>query len=85
MPSLPFYFSTIADALSIIINHAKREGSFKGIRINGSVELLHILFVDDVVMLGEGTWGDLKEVEKILDLYKKSTGMHINMENSILS
>ena len=43
------------------------------------------MFVDDVVMLGEGTWENLKEVEKILDLYKKAIDMHINMEKSILS
>ena len=53
----PFLFLIIEDALSRIIQHAKREGSFKGIRINNTVELSHILFVDDVVMLGEGSWG----------------------------
>ena len=50
-----------------------------------SVELTHILFVDDVVMLGEGTWENLKETKKILELYKKAIGIHINVEKSILS
>ena len=36
-------------------------------------------------MMGEGTWENLKYVEQILDLYKKSTWMHINVEKSILS
>ena len=58
-PLSSFLFLIIADALSRIIQHAKREGSFKGIRINNTIELLHILFVDDVVMLGEGTWGNI--------------------------
>ena len=80
-PLSPFLFLIIADALSRIIQHVKREGSFKGIRINNTVELSHILFVDDVVMLGEGTWGNLKETKKILELYKKATCMHINMES----
>ena len=84
-PLFPFLFLIIADALSRMIHHAKRKGSFKGIRINNAIELSHLLFVDDVVMLGEGTWGNLKEVEKVLDLYKKATGMHINVEKSILS
>ena len=53
--------------------------------VTNSEELSHILFVDDVVMMGEGTWGNLKEAKQILDLYKKSTGMHVNVEKSILS
>ena len=36
-------------------------------------------------MMGEGRWEKLKEVEQMLDLYKKATKMHINMEKSILS
>ena len=43
------------------------------------------MFADDVVMLGEGTWENLKETKKILELYKKATSMHINVEKSILS
>ena len=35
-------------------------------------------------MLGEGTWENLKETKKILELYKKATSMHINVEKSIL-
>ena len=38
-----------------------------------------------MVMMGEGTWENLKEAEKILELYKKATGMHINVEKSFLS
>ena len=84
-PLSPFLFLLIADALSKIINYANRGGSFKGIQITSSVDLTHILFVDDVIMMGEGTWENLKEAEKILELYKKATGMHINVEKSILS
>ena len=84
-PLSPFLFLLIADALSKIINQAKRAGSFKGIKITSSVELTHILFIDDVVMLGERTWENLKETENILELYKKAMGMHINVEKSILS
>ena len=49
------------------------------------MDLTHILFVDDVIMMGEGTWENLKEAKKILELYKKATSMHINVEKSILS
>ena len=75
----------IADALSRLIQHAKRDRSYKGIMVISYEELSHILFMDDVVMMGEGTWENFKGDEHILDLYKKATGMHINVEKSILS
>ena len=53
--------------------------------VTRSEELSHILLIDNVVMMGEGTWENLREAEQILDLYKKETGMHIKVENSILS
>ena len=81
----PFLFLLIADALSRLIHHAKREGSYKGFKVTRYEELSDILFVDDVLMMGEGTWENLKYVEQILDLYKKATWMHINVEKSILS
>ena len=53
--------------------------------VTRSKELSQILFVDDVVMMGEGTWENFRGDEQILDLYKRETWMHINVENSILS
>ena len=53
--------------------------------VTSSEEISHILFVDDVVMMGEGTWENFREAKKILDLYKKAIGMHINVEKPALS
>ena len=49
------------------------------------MDLTHILFIDNVVMMGEGTWENLKEAKNILEIYNKATGMHINVEKYILS
>ena len=35
--------------------------SYKGIKITSSVDLTHIMFVDNVVMMGERSWENLKE------------------------
>ena len=36
-------------------------------------------------MFGEGTFGNLENLVKVLDAYQKATGMEFNMENSKLS
>ena len=62
-PLSPFLFLLIVDDLSIIIHQYEMEGSYKGVMVTNSEELSQILFVDDVIMMGEGTWENIKEAE----------------------
>ena len=43
-----------------------------------------MFFVDDVLMFGEGNFGNLEKLVKVLDDYQKATWMEINMEKSKL-
>ena len=49
-----------------------------------TIELTHILFVDDVLLLGEGTMENMQSLAQFLSLYKKATWMLINMDKSSL-
>jgi hypothetical protein len=42
----------------------KREGSIKGIKVAGSFNLTHLLFVDDVIFFGIGTLQEVKNIRK---------------------
>ena len=57
----------------------------KGVRISNQIELTHVLFVDDVLMFGEGTLGNQEKLVRFLDDYQNATRMEINLENSKLS
>jgi len=81
-PLSPFLFLLVAESLSGSIHNAMEERRIKGVRIDNQIELTHVLFVDDVLMFGEGTLGNLVEV---LDNYQSATGMEINLEKSKLS
>ena len=47
----------------------------KGVRISNQIELTHVLFVDDVLMFGEGTLGNMEKLVRVLDDYQKETGI----------
>ena len=49
------------------------------------MELTHILFVDDVIMMGQGNLENMQSTTQIPYLYNKATGMVINMEKSNLA
>ena len=44
-----------------------------------------MVFMDDVLMFGDGTFGNLQNLVKVLDSYHKAIGMEINLEKSKLS
>ena len=60
----------------------KREGSIKGIKVAGSFNLTHLLFVGDVIFFGIGTLQKVKKYMEILYLCCKFIGMEVNIHKS---
>ena len=56
----------------------------KGIKVSNFEEVAHTLFVDNVLVFGEGTINNLGDFANLLDKYKKSMGMVINIDKSNL-
>lgn len=69
-----------------MITACKREGSIKWVKMQSFVSFSHLLFVDDVILLGLGTQRKAGKCKEILDLYIKATGMEVNVcyKSSIL-
>ena len=59
-PLSPFMFLLIAKALSRLLNRAREENLIKGVKVTNQTDLTHGLFVDDVLMFGEGTLNNLQ-------------------------
>ena len=56
----------------------------KGIKVSSTKEVTHTLFVDDVLVFGEGSIRNLEGFDSLIDKYKRATGMVVNMEKSNL-
>jgi len=79
-PLSPPLFLLIDGGLSIIILKLVKEGKNEGVLVLNGIRLTHLLFVDDVILFGNGTlleWRDLKEA---LDLFCNSIGMSFNSQ-----
>ena len=74
----------VAEALSIIILKAKVEGKIKGIKVTELEEATHTLFVDDVLLFGEGSISNLEAMKALIDKYTKATRMVVNINKSNL-
>ena len=83
-PLSPFIFLLVVEVLSQIIHNAKESRNIKGIKVSSSEEVTHTLFVDDVLVFGEGTIKNIQAFISLIDKYKKTIGMVVNMEESNL-
>ena len=66
----PFLFLLVVKYLSRLIQSARLYESLKGDMVLDSEELSHILLVDDVLMLGEGSLENIQTMSSILGVYK---------------
>ena len=69
----------MVEELSWLMKDARGKGELKGVKITPSVTLCHLLFVDDVLLFGDGMVQELRKLKDILDLYCKVAGMQLNL------
>ena len=79
-PLSPLLFILVIEGLSLLINDAKRCGRIKGIKISASLTLTHLLFVDDVVLFGLGTFEDWVAFEVILETFCRASRVCISID-----
>ena len=81
-PFSPLLFILVIEGLSLLIADARDHGLIKGIKITSSLALTHLLFVDDVILLGSGTLSEWMAFDVILSTFCKALGMNISMDKS---
>ena len=81
-PLSPLLFILVIKGLSLLIKDAKVNGLIRGIKISSALALTHLLFMDDVILLGTGTLLEWMDFEVILSTFCKASGMSISVEKS---
>ena len=80
-PISPLLFILIIEILSLLIYNDVQRGAISGVNIS-SLNLTHLLFVDDVILFGLGTLGEWQHYKELLDLFCSTTGMKISNDKS---
>ena len=70
-------FILVIEWLSLLIDDARDHGLIKGIKISSTLALTHLLFLDDVILLGTGTLSEWMAFDVILSTFCKASGMSI--------
>jgi hypothetical protein len=68
-PLSPLLFILVMEGLSLLLKASQNVGILTGISVTRSLKILHILFVDDVVILTKATMQEWWEIDKILNFF----------------
>ena len=74
----------MVEGLSKVILNAKECGYYHGLSFGNDISLTHVLFVDDIIMITDGTEQYLSSLYEVLMVFCKASGMKINEDKSAL-
>ena len=80
----PLLFILVMDALSLRINRAVAQGTFKGIEIGPQLKTSHSLFVDDILIFGMLVKASWVAFYDIFNIFCVAAGMIISVDKSCL-
>eukprot|EP00253_Pinus_taeda_P019798 PITA_19798 len=82
-PISPFLFILAAEGLGRYLKQERIIDNIKGLRLWGNeLPITHQQFVDDIMLFGEPTVREVRNLKKALDLFAEAYGMEINKEKS---
>jgi hypothetical protein len=82
-PLSPLLFILAMEALSLLLKSTQAEDKISGIKVSRTLKILHLLFVDDVLIMTKGTPQEWIEIKEILHNFCSATGLTINWDKSI--
>ena len=83
-PLAPLLFLIVVEGLSRALLFVKDRGPYRGITFGNDISLSHVLFVDDIVMVTDGTKQSLSTLYEVLMIFCKASRMKINEEKFVL-
>lgn len=78
-PLSPLIFILVMEGLIRLLKHGLEEGLITGIRISRLTKILHLLFVDDVLILSKESLTEWKVIDNIINLFCKASGLSVNI------
>jgi ribonuclease HI len=81
-PLSPLLFILAMEALSLLLKLGQAEGKITGIKVSRTIKILHLLFVDDVLIMTNDSLQEWIEIKEILSTFCCASGLLINWDKS---
>jgi hypothetical protein len=77
-PLSPLLFILIMESLSILLKQGQEAGNMSGVKVSRVVKILHLIFVDDVLIMTKASLDEWVLVKNILEHFCSASGLKIN-------
>ena len=81
-PLSPLLFLLVVECPSRLLKKVE-EGTFHGLKFATMNIMSHLLFIDDVLILGGGNYKDWMEFKSILNIFCTTSGMEVNYQKLV--
>lgn len=68
-----------------LLTNLEQKGKMKGVNFEGSFNLSHILFADDIVLFSEDNDEDISNLRYIIQTFEFASGLNFNLNKNLLS
>jgi hypothetical protein len=83
-PLSPLLFILVMEGLSLLLKDNQKEGKLTGVKVSRSIKILHVLFVDDVIIMSNATIQEWWEIDKLLKSFCSASGLLVNESKSTM-
>jgi hypothetical protein len=81
-PLSSLLFILVMESLSFLLKESQKEDKLTAIQVSKSIKILHILFVDDVIIMTGATIHEWWEIDKVINFFSSISGLLINASKS---
>jgi hypothetical protein len=82
-PLSPLLFILVLESLNILLKRSQLAGKLTGIKASRLTQILHLLFVDDVIIMTSASLAEWTEIFNVLNSFCSVSGLKINYQKSI--
>jgi hypothetical protein len=81
-PLSPLLFILVMEGLSLLLKNSMAKGEITGIKVARVTRILHLLFVDDVLIMSKASLGEWREIDKLISFFCRASGLEVNHSKS---
>jgi hypothetical protein len=70
------------EGLSLLLKNSLERGTIIGIKVSRMIKILHLLFVDDVIIMSKASVSEWKEIDRLISLFCKASGLSLNQSKT---
>jgi len=86
-PLSPFLFLLVGEGFNVLMNSLVGACLFRVYHVGqqSEVQLTHLKFVDDTLIIGEKSWSNVRSMQVVLLLFEAVSELNVNFHKSMLT